>query len=412
MIDLTGKYASCKIFTDDVQAEMLSQIYGILGQESSKDSKIRIMPDCHAGAGSVIGTTMTIKDKVIPNVVGVDIGCGVLTAKIDIKKSDIDFQKMDNTIRQFIPSGKEIHKRPIKEYEPIKELVCRITDMKYIQSSIGSLGGGNHFIEVDVDSKDHVYVVIHTGSRHLGVEVANYYQRAGYSHLLELSNGDSYQNTLDRMITEYKAAGRQKELEKAIKKFKVEYHRPIETPKALAHVEGENFSNYIHDMRITQKFAALNRKTILSIIVSHMGWSVENSFDTIHNYIDIDETPDSSEMILRKGAVAAYEDQKLIIPMNMRDGSLICIGKGNPDWNYSAPHGAGRILSRTQAKKNLSMVEFIESMRGIYTTTVSEDTLDESAMAYKPMQQIIDNIGDTVEIEKIIKPIYNFKAAD
>ena len=409
MLELQGKYSNCKIFTDNVQQEMISQLYHLMERPSVEGSKIRIMPDCHAGAGCVIGTTMTLHGKVIPNVVGVDIGCGVLTAKLDVKKDDIDFEKLDQFIRENIPNGHGIHERPIKKSPEIKNIRCKTVNQKGAEKAIGSLGGGNHFIELDYDKDNHIYLVVHSGSRHLGLEVANHYQLVGYTALVDEHNGGSYKDLSAKLISQLKAEGRQKEIEKKIKEFRVEYFRPIDTPKPLAHVAGEDYENYLHDMKITQKHAALNRQTIIDQIVSGMGWAILDSFDTIHNYIELEgvETP-----ILRKGAVAAYENQKLIIPMNMRDGSLICIGKGNPDWNFSAPHGAGRILSRAQAKKTLSMEDFHNSMNGIFTTSVSEDTIDESAMAYKPMQEIMDNIKDTVEVVDIIKPIYNFKAAE
>lgn len=398
MFELHGKYNTCKIFTDNCDNETISQVTELLNQASIKDSKIRIMPDTHAGKGCVIGTTMTLTDKVIPNLVGVDIGCGMYALKLE--ETEIDYAKLDEIIRQYIPSGFDIHEKSINcNFEPqLKEIIAPI-DINRAMKSIGTLGGGNHFIEVDRGNDGHLWLVIHTGSRHLGTEVCAHYQDLAYK---TIRNND-IKEKIDETIAKLKAEGKQHEIENAIKNIKMQAD-PI--PKVLCYVEGENFDNYIHDMKITQKFAALNRKTIADTIIKHMNLHIIRDFQTIHNYIDMDD------MILRKGSVSAKLNEELIIPMNMRDGSLICIGKGNPDWNYSAPHGAGRIMSRGKAKETVSLTEFEESMKGIYTTSVTQSTIDESPMVYKPMQEIIDNISDTVDIIDIIKPVYNFKASD
>lgn len=398
MFELHGKYNTCKIFTDNCDNETISQVTELLNQASIKDSKIRIMPDTHAGKGCVIGTTMTLTDKVISNLVGCDIGCGMYALKLE--ETEIDYAKLDEVIRQYVPSGFDIHEKPINcDFEPqLKEIIAPI-DINRAMKSIGTLGGGNHFIEVDRGNDSHLWLVIHTGSRHLGIEVCYYYQNLAYKTI----RNNNVKEKIDAIITKLKAEGKKHEIENAIKSIKMQVD-PI--PKNLCYIEGENFNNYIHDMKITQKFAALNRETIADTIIKHMNLHVIKDFQTIHNYIDVDN------MILRKGAVSAKLNEELIIPMNMRDGSLICIGKGNPDWNYSAPHGAGRIMSRGKAKEAISLTEFEESMKGIYTTSVTQSTIDESPMVYKPMQEIIDNIGDTVNIIDIIKPVYNFKASD
>ena len=398
MFELHGKYNTCKIFTDNCDNETISQVTELLNQASVKNSKIRIMPDTHAGKGCVIGTTMTLTDKVIPNLVGVDIGCGMYALKLE--ETEIDYAKLDEVIRQYVPSGFNIHERSINcDFEPyLKEIIAPI-DINRAMKSIGTLGGGNHFIEVDRGNDGHLWLVIHTGSRHLGTEVCKHYQDLAYNTI----RNNGIKEKIDATIAKLKAEGKQHEIENTIKIIKMQAG-PV--PKDLCYVEGENFDHYIHDMKITQKFAVTNRKTIAGMIIKHMDLHVIRDFQTIHNYIDMDN------MILRKGSVSAELNEELIIPMNMRDGSLICIGKGNSDWNYSAPHGAGRIMSRGKAKETVSLTEFEESMKGIYTTSVTQSTIDESPMVYKPMQEIIDNISDTVDIIDIIKPVYNFKASD
>lgn len=404
MFELEGKYNTCKVYTDNVDNETISQLTTLLNQASVKDSTIRIMSDTHAGKGCVIGTTMTLKDKVIPNLVGVDIGCGMSAVKL--KEKRIDLPKLDSVIKKYVPSGFSIHDKPVCEASPIDGLRCmKYVDIDRAMKSLGTLGGGNHFIEVDKDLDDNLWLVVHTGSRHLGIEVCDYYQNLGYTKLKEKSAGGSLDELSKDLITKLKLQGKDKEISKELNKLRNQYKSThIEVPQTLAYVEGYDFDDYIHDMKLTQEHADTNRKIIIKQIIKKMKLHVIDEFSTIHNYIDCDK------MILRKGAVSADIGEKLIIPMNMRDGSLICVGKGNPDWNFSAPHGAGRIMSRSQAKDNVSMTEFKESMKGIYSTSVCSSTIDESPMVYKPMQEIIDNIQDTVEILDIIKPIYNFKA--
>ena len=394
MIELNGKYNTAKVFTDNVEQTAISQIIELCSQEFVKDSKIRIMPDTHAGAGCTIGTTMTIQDKIVPNLVGVDIGCGMYTIKL--KEKEIDFQKLDDTIRKYVPSGQNIRKAEHKLVDKInlKELKC----FKYINDdralkSIGTLGGGNHFIEVDKDEQDNLYLVIHSGSRYLGKQVAEHYQELGYKKLTE--NRESR----EKLINKLKSEGREKDIKSELAKIPT-----TKINKQLAYIEGEDLSNYLNDMKITQYYAELNRIAMATEILKNMNLYEVESFTTIHNYIDVETK------ILRKGAISANKNEKVIIPINMRDGSLICIGKGNEDWNNSAPHGAGRILSRSKANEKVTLEEFQDSMKDIWTTSVCQSTVDESPMAYKPMQEIIDNIQDTVNIVDIIKPLYNFKA--
>lgn len=400
MLEINGKYNTARIFTDVVDEASIAQVMQLCNQEFVSGSKIRLMPDIHAGAGCTIGTTMTITDKLVPNLVGVDIGCGMET--VQIKESNIELQKLDKLIYEKIPSGFEVREKTHKYFDSInlEDLYCyREINPTRAEKSLGTLGGGNHFIEADKDEEGKIYIVIHSGSRHLGLEVANYYQEEGYKAL----NGNS-DSDIDRIIKQLKSEGREKEIQTTIKTIK--NTRKTDIPKALAYVEGELFEHYIHDMKIVQKYAMLNRQAMMDEIVKGMKFHVVDQFTTVHNYIDTDA------MILRKGAVSAKKNEKLLIPINMRDGSLICIGKGNEDWNQSAPHGAGRLMSRSKAKQLFTVNSFKKEMKGIYTTSVGKDTLDECPMAYKGMDDIVNNIGDTAEIEKIIKPIYNFKAGE
>lgn len=399
MLELKGKFGEAKVFTDVVDGKSISQVINLLNQPYAEGAHIRMMPDIHAGAGCTIGTTMTIKEKICPNLVGVDIGCGMETVRI--KENHIEPQKLDMVIRDGIPSGFSIREKAHRFASEIDltELYCS----KYINidralCSIGTLGGGNHFIEADKDDMGNIYIVVHSGSRHLGLQVANYYQDAAYKALTSYS-----QEEIEAVIAQLKADGRQKEIQKALKQLKSK-HSPV--PKPLAYVEGELFDQYIHDMKIAQQYAELNRRAMMDVIVKGMGFHVVEQFTTIHNYIDVDN------MILRKGAVSAQAGERLLIPINMRDGSLICTGKGNDDWNRSAPHGAGRLMSRSAAKETFTVSEFKKQMDGIYTTSVGRSTLDECPMAYKNMEDIVNNIGPTAEIDAIIKPIYNFKAGD
>ena len=416
MLELRGKYNTAKVFTNNIENSAISQLTTLLNQEFVRDSQIRIMPDCHSGSGCVIGTTMTLKDKVVPNLVGVDIGCGVLCIKF--KERNIDFSVLDNVIRKYVPSGGEVHDAsnadPLKTTLDVRSLRCWGKPNASIRealayASVGTLGGGNHFIEVDKDSSGDLWLVIHTGSRHLGIEVCNYYQDLAYQKLKDKANGGARKDKLNALIAQLKAEGRYREISGEIEKFNKNYREQNPSvSRELAYVEGDDFKDYIHDMDMVQRHAVCNRAEIARVIMKYANLHEVERFETIHNYID------TENMILRKGSVSAQAGEKLIIPMNMRDGSLICIGKGNPDWNYSAPHGAGRLMSRSKAKENVSMEEFKRTMEeaGIYSTSVNRSTLDESPMAYKPMEEIIENIKDTVDIVNVIKPIYNFKAAE
>ncbi|MCI8282645.1 MAG: RtcB family protein [Lachnospiraceae bacterium] len=398
MIELKGKYNEARIFTDVVDEASISQVLLLLNQEFVAGSKIRMMPDIHAGAGCTVGTTMTIQDKIVPNLVGVDIGCGMET--ILIKEKRLELQKLDKLIYEKIPSGFQIRTKTHRFFEKLnlEELYCcRQINASRAEKSLGTLGGGNHFIEVNQDEDGQIYVVIHSGSRHLGLEVANFYQQEGYEAL----NGSSKMD-IQILIADLKAQGRAKDIQKSIAALKNTKRTNI--PRELAYVSGALFDRYIHDMKIVQEYARLNRQAMMDEIVKGMKLHVLDQFTTIHNYID------TEHMILRKGAVSARMGERLLIPVNMRDGSLVCVGKGNEDWNQSAPHGAGRLMSRSKAKQSFTVSEFKKQMEGIYTTSVNKETLDECPMAYKGMEDIVSNIGDTVEIEKVIKPIYNFKA--
>lgn len=406
MLEVKGKYNTAKVFTDVVDEKSLQQIQVLCDQEFTEGAKIRLMPDVHAGAGCTIGTTMTIKDKIVPNLVGVDIGCGMETLIIH---KDSEASKnfnpaiLDTIIRKNIPCGYDVRKFTHKyvdevEWDNIKGLYSK----NRARLSLGTLGGGNHFIEADRDEEGNLYIVVHSGSRHAGLEIAEYYQDMAWRQLNGKTKAD-----MDAMIAELKAAGRQNEIEEKRQELKAQIKTTI--PKDLAYVSGYLFDDYINDMRIMQHFAQLNRKAMIDVISIGLHLKREeivDQFTTIHNYID------TENMILRKGAVSSQKGEKLLIPINMRDGSLVCIGKGNEDWNCSAPHGAGRVMSRMKAKKTLSMEEFRAEMSGIYSTTVSKETLDEAPMAYKTMDDIVANIGPTADIVNIIKPIYNFKAAE
>ena len=408
-----------KIFTDNIEENALEQIKHLLSIDVFSDRKIRIMPDVHAGAGCVIGFTGDLGDKVIPNIVGVDIGCGMRVLKLG-KLSDIDFHAFHEHIRSNVPSGKIVREerfgfKPLVNeemeiYREAKQLVMELRcyrelkDSGRINKSIGSLGGGNHFIELDKDGEGNVYLVIHTGSRNLGKQVAEIYQAKAIKHLTD--GADEFEETIKRTIEEYKAAGRRSELQKVIKQMRRE-RKEIEPSLSadLCYVEGKAREDYLHDMRLCQRWAVLNRKLISLLLVKFFtSICVEEEFESVQNY-------NSEDNIIRKGSISAVAGERCIIPLNMRDGSLICTGKGNPDWNFSAPHGAGRVLSRTQAYETISMEDFEESMKGIYSESVNDFTRDESPMVYKPAEEIISNIGDTVTIDTIIRPIFNFKAS-
>lgn len=398
MITIQGKYETAKIFSDTTEEQAITQIYKILNSVVAKDSHIRVMPDVHAGAGCVIGTTMKITDKVVPYFIGVDIGCGMLVQTL--KDTHIELGKLDKVIHQNVPAGFAIHQKAHRWANDtrINELRCKdhLPNMHKFPLAVGTLGGGNHFCEINKDETGQLFLVIHTGSRNLGKQIADYYQQKAYD-TMTLKRDDERSAIVETL----RSTGRDREIPEAINYFN--RNNPV-VEKAMAYCEGQLMEDYLHDMAIAQEYASLNRKAIADIIQRGMGWKVQSEFQTIHNYIDM------STKILRKGAVRAEKGEILIVPMNMRDGSLICIGKGNEDWNSSAPHGAGRLMSRKKAKETFGMDEFRNAMKDVFTTCVSKDTLDESPMSYKPMQEIIDNIGDTVDIVNIIKPIYNFKA--
>lgn len=393
-----GTYNTAKIFTENVEEGAIKQIKALCDMEAYKDSQIRIMPDVHAGIGATIGTTMTLHGKVTPNLVGVDIGCGMTVASFP---NDIDFEKLDAVIHSRIPSGMSVRDtpHPFINNVNLSAIYCfSESSLSYEKCSLGTLGGGNHFIEVDRNDNRQHYLVVHSGSRHLGTLVAKYYQKKAIDSLKGTTSED-----VGALIRHLKEQGRQREIQAALETLS-KHACPVD--EALAYCEGKFFDGYIHDMGIVQNFATWNRRAIIDEIAKGLGVPVTILFETIHNYIDLEA------MILRKGSVSAKEGEKLIIPMNMRDGSLICVGRGNPDWNYSAPHGAGRLYSRAEAKRRFNLDEYKQSMEGIYSTSIDMGTIDESPMAYKQMDEIIANIADTVDVTDVIKPVYNFKASE
>jgi len=402
---LNGKYNFAKVFTDNIEREAENQIVELCNQDFCSNAKIRVMPDTHAGAGCVIGFTADLGDKIIPNLIGVDIGCGMGVVKLG--QVDISLEKLDDIIYKYIPSGCNVHEKRVARFPKLQQLHLYedLRDIKRIERSIGTLGGGNHFLEVNIDSNNNKYLVIHSGSRNLGHQVATSYQKLA----IDLCSGkEEYYNKRDNIIKTYKKEGREKEIQQTIINLKKEYDKiQPNYPKDLCYLTGKYRDMYLHDMKICQEYAKMNRETIANIILDKLFNKTLKDFKhfhTVHNYIDFRDN------IIRKGAISAYKDEMILIPINMRDGSILAIGKGNEDWNYSAPHGAGRIMSRSKARDMLSMDKYKESMKDIYTTSVNKNTIDEAPMAYKPMEEIINNISDTVDIVDIIKPIYNFKA--
>lgn len=392
MFELTGKYGNAMVYAETCDQETISQIITLLNQPFVSGQTIRIMPDCHAGKGCVIGTTMTISDRIVPNLVGVDLNCGMLAIRLD--EREVDLPKLDEVINTRVPSGFSVHDRPVAN-APVSKIIAPVDTTRALRS-LGTLGGGNHFIELDKDEEGYLWLVIHTGSRHLGVEVAGYYQKIAIKELYGARREEQ------ELIARLRAEGRQAEIQDALAELRKYNNRNV--PDELCWVADAMFDDYLHDVDIARIFAQTNRQTIADIILTGMGWHVTDGFDTLHNYVD------TEHMILRKGSISAQKGERVLIPMNMRDGSLVCIGKGNPDWNYSAPHGAGRILSRSKAKSSVALEDFEKSMEGIYSTSVSTSTLDESPMAYKPAEEIMRCIGPTVEVISVLKPIYNFKA--
>ena len=396
-----------KIFTENVEPQALNQIYTLIKQPAFADCKVRIMPDVHAGAGCVIGFTADLGDKVIPNIVGVDIGCGMET--VELGNIDIDLSKLDEVIRKYVPNGRNVHETEDKFSEIIiNQLYCKesLKNVDWLKRSCGTLGGGNHFIEVDIDNDGNKYLVIHSGSRNIGKQVAEIYQQMAID---DLSGANDLETETKKLIEDYKRTGRKKDIQRGIAELKRKFQPKLGVPKELSYLTGKHREMYLHDMKLCQEFAKVNRVAIADQILIHsFGHFTDfyNTFETIHNYIEHDTN------IVRKGAISAKEGETVLIPINMRDGCIIGRGKGNTDWNYSAPHGAGRIMSRSKAKETVSLEEFEQSMQGIYTTSVNRSTIDESPMAYKPIEEIVANIQNTVEIVKVIKPIYNFKASE
>lgn len=396
---LSGKHNNAIVYAKTLDEKSYEQILLMLDQEFCKDSVIRIMPDCHYGKGCVIGLTMTVQDAICPQLIGVDIGCGMLTIKLADK--NIDFNKLDHTIRNFIPNGKNIHQEAKAEFDFSKVKCSAHTNLNRASLSIGTLGGGNHFIEVSKDSNDELYLIIHTGSRKFGLDICNYYQRKALKQLTDISE------LKKTMVEQMKAEGNERNIEFALRRLtrKVKYLKK-DTPRDLISITGDTLKNYLNDMQIAQQYASLNRKIIAAIILEHTGFSEVERFETIHNYINF------NDMILRKGAVSAHTGEQILIPLNMRDGSLLCTGKGNAEWNYSAPHGAGRKMSRNVAKKTISLEKYQQDMQDIWTTCVNTATLDEAPDAYKDKEDILSVIEDTVEVVDTLKPVYNFKATD
>lgn len=398
MIEIKGKVNTAICFAKVIEDVAIDQIQRMCDYPFTENSRIRIMPDVHAGKGCTIGTTMTVIDKAVPNVVGVDIGCGMYT--VNLGNSEIDMEQMD-AAAHFIPSGTDVWEGR-KERFNLLDLRCyrELKDVKRLERSLGTLGGGNHFIEIDQALDGTKYLVIHSGSRNLGKQVAEHYQQLA----TDLNQGkEEYYTKRDALIAEYKAAGRRNEIQAALKELHWKA-REATIPEDLCYVYGKYLEDYLHDVEICQKFARRSRELMAEIILGRLSLTALDAFHTIHNYID------TGEMILRKGAIAAHDGERVLIPINMRDGSVLAVGRGNPEWNYSAPHGAGRILSRTEAKETLDLEEYRREMVGVYTTSVNEKTLDEAPMAYKSLSDIIDVISESVDIIEVLKPIYNFKA--
>ena len=402
MFEIKGKITTAICYAKVIEDEAIEQIRRMCDYDLTKDSKVRIMPDVHAGKGCTIGTTMTVTDKICPNIVGVDIGCGMYTVKLQDHK--IDFEKIDEACH-FVPSGINVWEGRMERFD-LTKLKCyrSLRDAKRLERSLGTLGGGNHFIEVDQAKDGTYYLVIHSGSRNLGKQVAETYQRLA----IDLHMGkEEYFKECNEIIRTYKEQGRRAEIQEALKNLEQNYAvQELDTPNDICWLYGSFMYDYLHDVEICQRFARRNRERIAEVILERTGMTAVEAFHTIHNYIDVDE------MILRKGAIAAHTGEKVLIPINMRDGSVLAVGKGNSEWNNSAPHGAGRIMSRTKAKQSIVLEEYKASMQGIYSTSVNAETLDEAPMAYKSLDDIIDVIRDSVDIIDIMKPVYNFKASE
>ncbi|MBQ7103039.1 MAG: RtcB family protein [Anaerotignum sp.] len=402
MLEIKGKVNTAICYAKVIEEGAIEQIRRMCDYELTAGSRVRIMPDVHAGKGCTIGTTMTVTDKVCPNIVGVDIGCGMYTVKLAEK--ELDFEKIDAACH-YIPSGMNVWEGRLERFD-LTDLRCyrSLRDTRRLERSLGTLGGGNHFVEVDRSADGTNYLVIHSGSRNLGKQVAEVYQQLA----VDLHMGkESYFKQRDEIIRTYKEEGRRSEIQQTLKELKNNYEtQALAVPADICWLYGTFLNDYLHDVEICQKFARRNREKMAEIILERTGMTALESFHTIHNYID------TKEMILRKGAIAAHAGEKVLIPINMRDGSVIAIGKGSEEWNYSAPHGAGRIMSRGKAKEAIDIEAYKESMKGIYTTSVSESTLDEAPMAYKSLEDIIDVISDSVDIIEVMRPVYNFKASE
>ena len=399
-MEIKGKFATAISYAKEIEPTAEEQIRTMCDQPFTEGCRVRIMPDVHAGKGCTIGTTMTIRGKAVPNVVGVDIGCGMYTTKLENRR--IDFARVDE-ICHWIPSGMNVWDSPREPFD-LERLRCfkKLRKKTWLKNSLGTLGGGNHFIEIDRSEDGTFWLVIHSGSRNLGKQVCEYYQQLA----VELAEGkEEFIKASPELIARLKAEGRQKEIQQELNALRIRLNRKT-APDSLCHLEEQHLEDYLHDVKICQEFAVRNREIMADLILKKTGMPGLESFHTVHNYIDTDE------MILRKGAIAAHAGEQVLIPINMRDGSIIAIGCGNEEWNYSAPHGAGRIMSRKTAFETLSLEEYKTAMEGIYTTTANRETLDESPMAYKRMEDIIDAIREAVDIVEIIKPVYNFKAAE
>ena len=402
MFEIKGKAATAICYAKVVEDEAIQQIRRMCDYDLTRGSKVRIMPDVHAGKGCTIGTTMTITDKICPNIVGVDIGCGMYSVKLQDR--EIDFEKIDEACH-YVPSGMNVWEGRMERFDLTKLKCYRyLRDAKRLEKSLGTLGGGNHFIEVDQAKDGTYYLVIHSGSRNLGKQVAEFYQQLA----IDLHAGkEAYFKERDEIIRTYKEQGRRAEIQEALKQLKKNYKtQALDAPEDICWLYGTFMEDYLHDVEICQRFAKRSRERMAEIIMERTGMTGAEAFHTIHNYIDVDE------MILRKGAIAAHAGEKVLISINMRDGSVLAVGKGNPEWNYSAPHGAGRVMSRTEAKQSIDLEAYKKSMQGIYSTSVNADTLDEAPMAYKSLEDILDVIRDSVDIIDIMKPVYNFKASD
>lgn len=400
MLEIKGKYNTAVCYASVIEEEAIEQIRRMCDYEFTEGSRIRIMPDVHAGAGCTIGTTMTVTDKAVPNIVGVDIGCGMYT--VNLGRTDIDFEKVDEAAH-FIPSGMNAWAEAREPFD-FESLRCfsGLGDMSWLEKSLGTLGGGNHFIEIDESADGTKYLIIHSGSRNLGLQVAKLYQKQAISLL---KGNKSFKLEIDEVVRSYREQGRQREIQEALKQLN-NNRKVVTIPDDLCYLYGEDLKDYLHDVEICQQFARRNREIMAEVLLERTGMAGGEAFHTIHNYID------TEEMILRKGAIAAHAGEKVLIPINMRDGSILAKGKGNPEWNFSAPHGAGRIMSRKAAKERISLEDYRETMKGVYTTSVNAATLDEAPMAYKSLEDIIDVVRESVDVIDVMKPIYNFKASE